>query len=201
MGLLDGKVAVVTGGGTGIGRAVSLGLAAAGASGGRQRLRGQRGRAAIRRARRPTRSSRRSARPAARPWPAPESVATMAGGKAVIELALEGVRRPPHPRLLRRHPARADDLQHERGGVGRGHRRPPQGPLHGDAAGHRATCARRRPAASSPSRPPPGSRAARVSRTTRRPRKASSASPARRRSAWPSTACGATPSPRPPTRA
>lgn len=31
MGLLDGKVAVVTGGGTGIGRAVSIGLAAAGA--------------------------------------------------------------------------------------------------------------------------------------------------------------------------
>ena len=31
MGLLDGKVAVVTGGGTGIGRAVSIGLAASGA--------------------------------------------------------------------------------------------------------------------------------------------------------------------------
>jgi len=32
MGLLDGKVAVVTGGGSGIGRGVALGLAAAGAS-------------------------------------------------------------------------------------------------------------------------------------------------------------------------
>ena len=32
MGLLDGKVTVVTGGGTGIGRAVSIGLAAAGAA-------------------------------------------------------------------------------------------------------------------------------------------------------------------------
>jgi len=32
MGMLDGKVAVVTGGGTGIGRAVSIGLAAAGAA-------------------------------------------------------------------------------------------------------------------------------------------------------------------------
>src|SRR2546422_11046979 len=33
MGLLDGKVAVVTGAGSGIGRGVALGLAAAGASG------------------------------------------------------------------------------------------------------------------------------------------------------------------------
>ena len=88
MGLLDGKVAVVTGGGTGIGRAVSLGLAAAGASvvvndygvsvDGRDpssepanevvsEIRGRGGKAVA----------------------SPESVATMAGGRAVIELALK----------------------------------------------------------------------------------------------------------------
>jgi NAD(P)-dependent dehydrogenase (short-subunit alcohol dehydrogenase family) len=88
MGLLDGKVAVVTGGGTGIGRAVSLGLAAAGASvvvndygvsvDGRDpssepadevvsQIRGRGGKAVA----------------------SPESVATMAGGRAVVELALK----------------------------------------------------------------------------------------------------------------
>jgi len=87
MGLLDGKVAVVTGGGTGIGRAVSLGLAAAGASvvvndygvsvDGRDpssepanqvvsEIRGRGGKAVA----------------------SPESVATMAGGRAVVDLAL-----------------------------------------------------------------------------------------------------------------
>ena len=88
MGLLDGKVAVVTGGGTGIGRAVSLGLAAAGASvvvndygvgvDGRDpssepanqvvsEIRARGGKAVA----------------------SPESVATMAGGRAVIDLALK----------------------------------------------------------------------------------------------------------------
>jgi NAD(P)-dependent dehydrogenase (short-subunit alcohol dehydrogenase family) len=88
MGLLDGKVAVVTGGGTGIGRSVSLGLAAAGASvvvndygvsvDGRDpssepanqvvsEIRGRGGKAVA----------------------SPESVATMAGGRAVVDLALK----------------------------------------------------------------------------------------------------------------
>jgi NAD(P)-dependent dehydrogenase (short-subunit alcohol dehydrogenase family) len=87
MAVLDGKVAVVTGGGTGIGRAVSLGLAAAGA------------RLVVNDYGVSVDGRDPSSEPAQQvvaeiragggeAVASPESVATMAGGRAVVDLAL-----------------------------------------------------------------------------------------------------------------
>jgi NAD(P)-dependent dehydrogenase (short-subunit alcohol dehydrogenase family) len=87
MGLLDGKVAVVTGGGSGIGRAVALGLARAGARvvvndygvsvDGRDPSGGPAG-AVV----------REIEQAGGQAVASPESVATMAGGRAIVEAAL-----------------------------------------------------------------------------------------------------------------
>ena len=87
MGLLDGKVAVVTGGGTGIGRAVSLDLARAGA---RVVVNdygvGVDGRDPSSEPANEVVAAIRSS--GGHAVASPESVATMAGGRAVVELAL-----------------------------------------------------------------------------------------------------------------
>ena len=111
------------------------------------------------------------------------------------------VRPHRHPRQQRRHPPRPHDLQHERAGVGRGHRRPPQGPLRDDQARLRPHA----PAALRPHHqllaPSPASGATPGRPTTAPPSPPSPGSPASSPATSAATASPATPSPRAPGRA
>ena len=101
MGLLDGKVAAVSGAGSGIGRAVALGLAAAGASvvvndygvsvDGRDPSSAA-ANAVVKEIE--SRGGKAIA--------SPESVATMAGGRARHPSRARDLRRSPHPRSAAR---------------------------------------------------------------------------------------------------
>ena len=173
---LDGKVAIVTGAGRGLGRSHALLLAQRRRAGRRQRPRRRVGRHRLRQpagaaGRRGDRGHRRQGRRQLR------QLLGLEGRRGPRQAGRRHVRRPGHPRQQRRHPARQDELQHGRVRLGLGHRRPPQGPLRAVAlrrevlAQPSARPATRSTAASSTPRASPGCSATPVRSTTppRRP--------------------------------
>ena len=67
-----------------------------------------------------------------------DTVATVEGGENMIKTGARHLRPARHPDQRRRHPARPHDLQHERGRVGRRHRRAPARPLQHDQSRRRS---------------------------------------------------------------
>jgi beta-lactam-binding protein with PASTA domain len=74
---------------------------------------------------------------AARPSPTATSVARRGKAPSAWSTGDRDVRRPPRRRQQRRHPARPRAGQHDRGGVGRGHQRAPQGHVRAQPLGRR----------------------------------------------------------------
>ena len=130
MGALDSKVIAITGAGRGIGRAVALACAAEGAAvivndygvsidGNEPSSEVADGVVAE-----ITAAGGRAAANA-------QSVTTMEGGASIVNDAVDQLRPHRRRRVRRRHPARADALQHVRSRVGPGDRDAPQGRVHG----------------------------------------------------------------------
>ena len=197
MGILEGKVAIVTGAGRGVGRGEALELAAPGRQGRRQRSR----RLARRRGRRQGagRRGRRDHQGAGGEAVANyDDVADWDGAEHLVDQAIDTFGGARHRREQRRHPARRIDREHDRGRLRLGDPRAPQGHVRHDpprrrllAGASRRTAQAQRPPSSTPS----SARACRATParpTTARRRPASPRSPSSPRSRAAATACGPT---------